>query len=1483
MNTNSLRSSTLQSNKELKKIKQVQFGVFGYKEILRYSVTSNGINTTDLNVQSSSGPKPNSLYDKKMGGGLRQDSGYTCETCGHEDGYFDIITDSEARCPGHFGHIDMRYCPVYHTGYYKTVIKVLQCFCWGCGRLKLDLTHPKMIEARNKRGAARLKCVYDACKGVHRRCGGDKRRRDEDDLRDQLVSSGCGKPFPNVINMTGRNDKPGTVVIQVEEFNEGDDRDVGGFKRQLYAKEALDALYKLETDLSRLEILGFDHRYTRPSWMIIQVLPVPPPQVRPLVISPEGNSEDDLTYKLVQIVQLVKSHNDDLEKGSTKMQLDKYIDKLQFHVTTYFNNEFFPTFFDQHKVSYKRLKGIRERIKGKEGRVRGNLMGKRVDFSARSVISADPNLQVDQLGVPPFVAEKMSIPQTVTPLCKADLQRLVRSTRYPGAREIQKKDGQVKNLTLMKNAGDQLLDLGDRVSRHVLDNDPVIFNRQPTLHKMSMMGHRVRVLPYSSFRLNLSVTTPYNADFDGDEMNMHVPQTAETATEIKEIMMVPLCIMTPQSNSPVMGIVQDTLLASRIMTRRDVFIERDVMMNIMMCVPGWDGKMPTPAILKPKVLWTGKQLWSYAIKSSSANSFVNYQRRAQCENEENDWETLNPHNALMSVYDTNCIVHDSDLLVGMADKKSLGSKTQGTLIDIIWKDQGPEAAKMFISNVQLIANYWLLQNSFTIGTGDLIALPAVKVKARDAIQKCISQVSKIVSTWQDGTLEGVPGHNMHESFEMNVNKALNEAQSVSGSILRKEMDLDLNRMNQMARAGSKGTDINLYSVMCLVGQQNVDGKRIKHGFRHRSLPHFPKYDLGAHSRGFVGNSYMDGLTPQEFFFHAMGGREGVIDTAIKTSQTGYIQRRLIKSMEDLIVRYDGTVRSSVGIVVQFLYGEDGMDATHLEMYDHPKFIMTKEQHENEYKLDPLSPNFGYDEERQTSYISSEKLNGISQVQRMDMQRLCQQELEILEQDRHAQESIWRGVKSLSTRRRAAEFKLYLPVNVSRLISIARQQMSITDNDTTDLLPDTVITQVRKLCSELVVVRGSDLLSLEAQQNATKMLQIVMRSELASKKVLLKHRLTSSAFEMVLGEIRKRFNKAHVSAGEAVGVIAAQSLGEPTTQMTLNTFHNAGNSAKNVTLGVPRLNEIISVARVILTPTMTVYLHPEHARDKKMAASLTNEFARLTIGDILQSVEIFYDPDPLRTCIKEDESLVDDHFLIQENEALEEFTKDLLPWILRLKFSTDMINRKDLKIEQIKRTLEEVVEKNFTQIIFCDNMADADGIRARIRVKDTRQDQGDQEEEEGTIAKMLRNLSEFYSATPLCGIEGISRVFLPSDASYTEAAKPWGASFVEKNMKKKKKKEGVPFNPNEHFEEEYLLDLEGTALQTILGLKIVDNVNTTTNHVVEVCDVLGIEAARGALYMEIDAVISFNRWRFALDLSLNSRISLKVCIFNAISC
>jgi DNA-directed RNA polymerase II subunit RPB1 len=1459
MNSNALRSSTLQSNKELKKIKQVQFGVFSYKEILKYSVTSNGINTTDLNVQSSSGPKPNSLYDKRMGGGLRQDGGYTCETCGHEDADLGLWTDSERRCPGHFGHIDMRCCPVYHTGYYKTVIKVLQCFCWGCGRLKLDpLTNPKMIEARSKRGAARLKCVYDASKGVHRRCGGDKRRRDEDDLRDQLVSSGCGKPFPNVINMTGRNDKPGTVVIQVEEFHEGDDRDVGGFKRQLYAKEALDALYKLEMDLTRLEMLGFDHRYTRPSWMIIQVLPVPPPQVRPLVISPEGNSEDDLTYKLIQIVQLVKSHNDDLEKGSTKMQLDKYIDKLQFHVTTYFNNEFFPTFFDQHKVSYKRLKGIRERIKGKEGRVRGNLMGKRVDFSARSVISADPNLQVDQLGVPPFVAEKMSIPQTVTPLSVMDLQRLVRSTKYPGAREIVKKDGQVKNLTLMKNAGDQCLDLGDKVARHVLDNDPVIFNRQPTLHKMSMMGHRVRVLPYSSFRLNLSVTTPYNADFDGDEMNMHVPQTAETATEIKEIMMVPLCIMTPQSNSPVMGIVQDTLLASRIMTRRDVFIERDVMMNIMMCVPGWDGKMPTPAILKPKALWTGKQLWSYAIKSSSANSFVNYEKRAQCEIEETSWETKTPHNALMSVYDTNCIVHDSELLVGMADKKSLGSKTQGTLIDIIWKDQGPEAAKMFISNVQLIANYWLLQNSFTIGTGDLIALPAVKVKAREAIQKCISEVSKIVGTWQDGSLVGVAGHNMHESFELNVNKALNEAQAVSGGILRKEMDLDLNRMNQMARAGSKGTDINLYSVMCLVGQQNVDGKRIKHGFRHRSLPHFPKYDLGAHSRGFVGNSYMDGLTPQEFFFHAMGGREGVIDTAIKTSQTGYIQRRLIKSMEDLIVRYDGTVRSSVGIVVQFLYGEDGMDATHLEAYPHPKFLMSKQQHENEYKLDPLSPNFGYDEERQTSYISSDKLNSINQVQRMEMQRLCQEELETLEQDQAAQESIWRGVKSLATRRKFAEFQLYLPVNVSRLISIARQQMSITDNDTTDLLPDTIITQVKKLCSELVVVRGSDMLSLEAQQNATKMLQIVMRSELASKKVLLKHRLTSSAFEMVLGEIRKRFNKAAVSAGEAVGVIAAQSLGEPTTQMTLNTFHNAGNSAKNVTLGVPRLNEIISVARVILTPSMTVYLHPEHARDKKMAASLTNEFARLTIGDILQSVEIFYDPDPVNTRIPEDEVLVHEHFEINENEALDEFTKNLLPWILRLKFSTDMINRKDLRIEQIKRTLEEVLDKNFTQIIFCENLADPNGVRARIRVKDTRQDQGDQDEEEGAVAKMLKNLSEFYSATPLCGIEGIRRVFLPSDAAYTDAAKPWGARFVEKNMKKEKKKDGVPFDPNVHRHEEYLLDLEGTALQTVLGLKLVDSVNTTTNHVVEVCDVLGIEAARGALYLEIDNVISFNR-------------------------
>ena len=381
----------------------------------------------------------------------------------------------------------------------------------------------------------------------------------------------------------------------------------------------------------------------------------------------------------------------------------------------------------------------------------------------------------------------------------------------------------------------------------------------------------------------------------------------------------------------------------------------------------------------------------------------------------------------------------------------------------------------------------------------------------------------------------------------------------------------------------------LPSPPCLqcVGQQNVEGKRIPYGFRDRTLPHFCKFDLGPQARGFVENSYLKGLTPSEFFFHMMGGREGLIDTAVKTAETGYTQRRLVKAMEDVMVRYDCTVRNSSNQVVQFLYGDDGMDGRWIEDVEFPSWKLSGGRLREAFGWDPDAPDFGRASAKREFYLDPEVADNMKQ--NMDTRDALAREFELIEASRSVIHA------SFSAGRRMEKGDAPMPVNVGRLLLNCAQKFGMRHDGMSDLHPVVdVIEPVNALLKRLVIVPGKDALAREAQSNATCLLEAMLRAHLASKPIIARWRLSRDAFRWLLGEVESRFFTSHAAAGEMCGVLAAQSIGEPTTQMTLNTFHYAGVSAKNVTLGVPRLKELINVAKSIKTPSVTIFVK-EHLR------------------------------------------------------------------------------------------------------------------------------------------------------------------------------------------------------------------------------------------------------------------------------------------------
>lgn len=1215
------------------------------------------------------------------------------------------------------------------------------------------------------------------------------------------VLRGCGFQNPKL-------KKAGLQLFTSKKASK-DDEDAGQadeVQERLYAADALRILNNIPD--AEIDRMGLNKTYAHPSWYILQAMPVSPPPVRPSVqMGGEGSAsrnEDDLTYKIADIVKANQSvRRCDLDNSPATMRRD-LASLLEYHVNTYMDNEMAGVEPAKQK-SGRTIKAIRARLKGKEGRLRQNLMGKRVDFSARTVITGDPNLSLDEVGVPRSIARTLTFPESVTSYNIDRLKRYVSNgpDTHPGARYVIRDTGERIDLKHAKNLGEINLTYGWKVERHIIDGDIILFNRQPSLHKESMMGHRVRVMPYSTFRLNLSVTSPYNADFDGDEMNLHVPQSQESRAELQQLCMVPRNIVSPQKNSPLMGIVQDTLCGIYKITSRDIFLNKEQVMNIMLWVPEWDGVIPQPAILKPTPRWTGKQIVSMVLPN-------NLNLRKMKNNSQESWHSKD---------DSDVIIQHGQLVSGMLAKKHVGTGAGG-VIHLIFNENGHDAAMAFFNGAQVVVNYWLLHNGFSIGIGDTIPGPETVELVHNAVTKQKAAVEETTQLAYSNKLEPSPGMNIRQTFESIVMRDLNTARDNAGGGAQ-DLLPDWNQLVQMARSGSKGSGINIAQIMALVGQQAVEGKRIPFGFKYRTLPHFSKDDYSATARGFIENSYLRGLTPPEFFFHAMAGREGLIDTAVKTAETGYIQRRLVKALEEVCVKYDGTVRDSRGNVVQFVYGEDGLDGAHIEAQKVDIITPSDAAFEARFKVDLIN---GTAKQWKGKLIQAKELTGNA-----DLQDLFDQEYDQLLWSRKTLRNMKKDTSE------GAETEFNLPLNVSRIIEQAEQNFTIRRGDKTDLDPEYALRTVDALMNRLPIIRGEDALSLEAQENATKIIRAQLRSKLAYKRLVMEHSLTKLAFDNVIGSIESRWQAAAVSPGEMVGVLAAQSIGEPATQMTLNTFHFTGVSAKNVTLGVPRLKEILNVSTNIKTPSMTVYQQGEDSLSQDAAKLLRSKVTLTDLRSIVDVWELWYDPIVTQTIIEHDTDLVDSYWIVEDPENYREGSQS--KWVLRIVLSREKLLDKDLTISDVVHKIQDFARDNIA-VISADQNSPIPVIRVRLQGEGLDTDEKSQVASHDELLKRL--MVSMLDSLVFRGIRGIERAFI--DKKDRSVVLPDGSVVMKKG---------------DAGNQEWTLETSGSAFKAVLGIEGVDASRTYTNKFTEVLQVLGIEACRSAVYRELKAVLSFD--------------------------
>lgn len=841
----------------LKKIAQINFGLMSPEDIRRMSVTK--IVTPDT-YDEDGYPIEAGLMDPRLG---VIDPGLKCRSCGSKGG----------DCQGHFGHIDIAR-PVIHVGFADTIHKILRSTCKECARILL--TEAEIIDYKDRieNMIKNDESITDIIKEIYTVARRDKCPHCEEEQEDIKI------------------DKPVSIVE-------------GNYK--LTPSEVREKLENIPEEDHIL--LGVNPRVAKPEWMVLTVLPVPPVTVRPSITLETGErSEDDLTHKLVDILRINQRLKENMEAGAPQLIVEDLWELLQYHVTTYFDNEASGVPPARHR-SGRPLKTLAQRLKGKEGRFRSNLSGKRVNFSARTVISPDPNISINEVGVPEMIAKEVTVPIYVTPWNIEEMKKYISNGPkiHPGANYVERPDGRkVRVYPETKDAIIEKLEPGFRVERHLINGDIVLFNRQPSLHRMSMMAHEVRVLPYKTFRLNLCVCPPYNADFDGDEMNMHVFQTEESRAEAKSLMRVQEHILSPRFGGPIIGGIHDHISGAYLLTRKSSVFEEDEVFQILM-----RAKIPLP---KPKgEPWTGKEIFSLLLPDDM-NIVYQAEICRKCD------ECLKQE----CRNDAYVVIEDGNLKSGVIDDKAFGSFA-GKILDSVVKEYGTDKAREFLDSATKLAISGIMKKGFTTSTDDEEIPQEAKERIEELLSNAEEKVDVLIKAYENEELEALPGRSLEETLEMKIMQVLGEARDKSGEIAEKYFDINKNHAVVMALTGARGSMLNLTQIAACVGQQSVRGGRIERGYSERTLPHFKKGALGAKAHGFVHSSYKTGLDPLEFFFHAMGGREGLVDTAIRTAQSGYMQRRLVNALQDLSVKPDGTVRDNRGVIIQTMYGEDKVD------------------------------------------------------------------------------------------------------------------------------------------------------------------------------------------------------------------------------------------------------------------------------------------------------------------------------------------------------------------------------------------------------------------------------------------------------------------------------------------------------------------------------------------------------------------------------
>lgn len=1339
------------SDASLDTLSRIDFNVLSNKFVLNSSAISDDAGITINEISYLGEPVEGGVADKRLGVTGRN----SCSTCGH----------SSEQCPGHSGHVAL-VKPVFHIGYLDVLKQILSFVCLKCRKLLINQNSAQYKALLNSSDTGKNKFIKlkKMLKNV-KTCFNEEQN--------------CTYPVHKIVN----ENKLASILLLAEQVKTNADANDKKKKQSkiLTPQACYDILSSISPEI--YEIMGFNVSKNDMKDLIIKNLPIAPVCIRPSIKLDTLSStvDDDASHKYVDIIK----HNEELKKikGSTNKIDNGNNDEftfLQYHCCTLIMNNKVgvPKSLQKNR---KETKSLTDRMKGKEGRIRGNMIGKRVNMSLRTVIVPDPTININEVGVPLNLAKQNTYPEYVTSKNLGAMTELVYNgpNKYPGALAILRTEyDELGNQTerefrLDKNRSPPQLMLGDKVERHLMNGDYGLYNRQPSLHKTSMMGHKIKIIEdpdIFTFRMNESVTEPYNADFDGDEMNLHIPQTEQVKTELMLIANAKNQFIDPATSKITIKPRLDSLVGSYLMTTDGVSIPWEMAVSIVSYT-----SIGANNTFSKGTMISGRELFSQILPRDFSYTKKN-------ENGDITLQILN-----------------GQIIIGTLDGSELNN-----IVHRSWYRYGPDITRKLLDDIQLLALSFLSVYGFTISIKDIIVSKDIKSSVKNIIETKRKEAFQKLTEYEND-----PYVMTYDAYETDSRESLRAIQDEIQKTITASFEKN-NNFYIAISSGASGGPLNAGQIIGCIGQVTIDNSRIKVKYDNRTLPLFPKFDDGAFSRGFCSSSFLDGLSPIEYFYQTAAGREGVINTAIKTASTGYVQRRLAKIMEDIKIEYDGTVRNSNNKIIQFVYGDNGIH-TQKQCFQTIGILSANNQ--------KIIDKYVFDDKEIKKYSGFKSLN----------------------------DSLYNKIISLRNKMRKAqkfwsnnvhEFKVNyaMPMDLNQfiysIINRPNRNGKIVD-------PETVLKYVTGMYNNVRsnVLKFTDTNNIKKKDNkyCKILLKTYLFDVLSPKRVINEYKLTLEELEEVENFYFKNIINSKAEPGEMVGISSAQSIGEPVTQANLKSFQKAGTGFTG-TQGLDRINELLSISKNIKIPITNVYLEKQFRKEKKTAEFILSNLKYITLEKILEKGEIIFDPNP-----GSDNSIstidgVDNLF-----NSTKENTKAIkyMPWVIRLVLSKEKLIMNSVTLLDIKLGIQHNWDNRF-------NFASKKFKKEKKYIeKITKMAIMTNYDNSEIPVVHVRFDSKNYSLDTLIGFQ--EAVITKFDIKGIEG-------LINTNRLTEEKFKYFDDDGNIMEDKQFLLQTQGINLSELALIKGIDMSETYCNDIPTIYETYGVEAARTVFIKEFSIAV-----------------------------